>query len=361
MIGKVISGKSFGGTVGYVMKKDANILDAKGIMPPEVKDMVQDFEDQSLLNPRVKNTVGHISLSFSEQDKAKLTDKFMADVAKEYMQKMSIDNTQYLIVRHNDAPHPHCHIVYNRVKNDGTTVPDSNIRIRNVKACKELTEKHGLYFATGKENVREHRLREPDKTKYEIYHAVKDGLKRAKNWQDLTSKLQREGISVEFKYKGNTGIKEGVKFSKNGYIFSGSKVDQAFSYSKLDKHFNQAQRTEQRPMSTRTNHYSPQSQKNLQSAISGYMAAFGKGFSSKSTDSINLTPMGGGNLPLPSMDLGIGISAAQMQRQPGETPEQHIARITALINSVTAAMIAHTEQQKRKQQKQVKKQYKISF
>ncbi|MFR0763635.1 MAG: hypothetical protein ACLSHL_06215 [Alistipes communis] len=27
--------------------------------------MVQDFKDQTMLNPRLKNTVGHISLSFS--------------------------------------------------------------------------------------------------------------------------------------------------------------------------------------------------------------------------------------------------------------------------------------------------------
>jgi hypothetical protein len=164
MIGKVIGGKSFAGSVGYVMKKDTEILDSEGVTPPEVKDMVQDFQDQSLLNPRVKNTVGHISLSFSERDKAKLTDEKMTEIAKEYMQKMGITDTQFLVVRHHDAPHPHCHIVYNRVRNDGSTVPDSNIRLRNVTVCRELTERHGLYFANGKEQVREHRLREPDKT-----------------------------------------------------------------------------------------------------------------------------------------------------------------------------------------------------
>ncbi len=33
-------------------------------MPPEVKNMVQDFKDQIFLNPRLKNTVGHISSLF---------------------------------------------------------------------------------------------------------------------------------------------------------------------------------------------------------------------------------------------------------------------------------------------------------
>ena len=149
MVGKVISGSSFSGTVGYVMKEESRILEAEGIMPPEVKDMVQDFKDQTLLNPRLKNTVGHISLSFSPKDAPRMTDALMTQIAKEYMQKMGITDTQYLLVRHLDQPHPHCHLVYNRVGNNGQTISDRNIKIRNAKVCRELTEKYGLYLAPG--------------------------------------------------------------------------------------------------------------------------------------------------------------------------------------------------------------------
>jgi hypothetical protein len=359
MIGKVIGGKSFVGSVGYVMKQDAQILDSEGVTPPDVREMVQDFCDQTLLNTRVKNTVGHISLSFSERDKDKLSDKLMTEIAKEYMQKMRITDTQFLIVRHHDAPHPHCHIVYNRVKNDGSTVPDSNIRRRNVAVCRELTEKHGLYFASGKEQVREHRLREPDKTKYEIYNAISTVLPRCKSWNDLERNLSRQGIGLEFKYKGGTGIKEGVRFSKGQYTFSGSKIDQRFSYSKLDAHFNRVQKQE-------APKYSEQSKANLQTAAGNFLSALAKCFPSGGSGGggggnadIDLSPFGGGSLPMPPNDLGIGISAAQMQRQPDETPEQHIARITALINSVTAAMIAHAEEQKRKLKETKKPQRKL--
>ena len=37
--------------------------------------------------------------------------------------------------------------------------------------------KHGLYFADGKDDVKFDRLRDYDRVKYEIYHAVKDTLK----------------------------------------------------------------------------------------------------------------------------------------------------------------------------------------
>ena len=40
------------------MKEESRILEAEGIMPPEVKDMVQDFKDQTLLNPRLKTPSG---------------------------------------------------------------------------------------------------------------------------------------------------------------------------------------------------------------------------------------------------------------------------------------------------------------
>ena len=90
MIGKIIAGSSFGATVSYVMKEQSRILSFEGIEPPNVQDMVRDFKDQTLLNPRIKNAVGHISLSFSVKDADKLTDPIMAQIAREYMERIPI-------------------------------------------------------------------------------------------------------------------------------------------------------------------------------------------------------------------------------------------------------------------------------
>ena len=40
------------------MKEKSRILEAEGIVPPDAKRMAEDFNDQTLLNPRLKNTVG---------------------------------------------------------------------------------------------------------------------------------------------------------------------------------------------------------------------------------------------------------------------------------------------------------------
>ncbi len=347
MIGKIIAGSSFAGTVGYVIKEQSRILDAEGITPPNVREMVQDFKDQTLLNPRIKNAIGHISLSSSSKDAPRMTDTLMTQIAKEYMQRMGITDTQYLLVRHLDQPHPHCHLVYNRIGNNGQTISDKNIKIRNAKVCRALTEKYELHLAPGKESVRRERLREPDKTKYEIYDAIKTNLPDCGSWSDLELRLKEQGISMRYKYCGSTNQKQGVLFGKNGFEFSGSKIDRQFSYSKLNRHFTQAQQQVQ---------YRNTLAKGFSAAIGNYRSAytglFGNtgGSGNKNQADNNIVNFGGsiGALPLPPNDSPVGLSAAQLQRKPGESPEEHIARITALLNSVAEAMaIADMERKRR--------------
>ena len=68
MIGKLTKGTSFGGCVSYALKKEkARLLEAVGV-DGSPEQMAKQFELQSLLNDKVKNIVGHTSLSFSSQD-----------------------------------------------------------------------------------------------------------------------------------------------------------------------------------------------------------------------------------------------------------------------------------------------------
>jgi len=106
--------------------------------------------------------------------------------------------------------------------------------LRSTRICKELTLKYGLYMSNGKENVKRNRLKEPDKTKFELYDILKTEVGRCGNWDVLVTNLKRQGVEVRFKHKGQTNELQGVIFTKNGYHFNGSKVDRRFSYSKID-------------------------------------------------------------------------------------------------------------------------------
>jgi len=126
------------------------------------------------------------------------------------------------------------HIAFNRIDYNGKTISDRNDRFRSERICKELTKKHGLHFAGGKEQVKIDRLREPDKTRYEVYQILKTEVGRCGNWNVLVANLKRQGVEVKFKHKGQTNEVQGVIFTKNSYHFNGSKVDRRFSYSKID-------------------------------------------------------------------------------------------------------------------------------
>lgn len=208
------------------------------------------FEAQSGMNPRVTKPVGHIALAFSREDEHRLTDRTMAGIALEYLERMSIKDTQVLVVRHFDKEHPHVHIAFNRIANDGRTISDRNERIRSTRICKELTRKYGLYVSEGKEKVKLHRLKEPDKTRYELYFLLKSEVSRCGNWRQFAANLDKQGVEMQFKYKGKSDEVQGIVFSKNGYSFSGSKIDRRLSYSKIDEVLNTNRQEEQQRMMT---------------------------------------------------------------------------------------------------------------
>jgi len=262
-------------------------------------------------------------------------------IADEYLRRMGYGNTQVLIVRHHDREHPHLHLVLNRIDGNGKRLSDKNERVRNAKVCRELSDKYGLYIAPNKENVKRYRLREPDKTKYEIYDAICNALPRCRNWNDLTTALRKQGINTEFKHKGLTSTIEGVKFTKNGYTFSSLKVDKAFSYSKLNRHFVQTQqRISQQPTPG----------KRMKMAADNYRSAFSGLFGDNNPNVSEGANMGAyGAILFPPMDSPIKLSATQLQRRAGESPEEHLARVTALLNQVAEAMAVATEERKRKQ------------
>ncbi len=250
MIAKIMKGSGFKSVINYILdpKKGTELIDSLGVRTDGINHIVQSFIDQTELNPRVSKVVGHISLSFSVQDSPKLNNEWMAQIAREYMEKMGIKDTQYIIGRHFDKEHPHIHIAFNRIDNNGKTISDRNDRFRSEKICKELTAKHGLYFADGKEKVKEHHLKEPDKTKYEIYQALKAETTRCRDWKTLLSHLKMQDIDVRFKYKGNSQEVQGIIFEKNSYLFNGSKVDRSFSYSKIDFALQQNDREHEQQM-----------------------------------------------------------------------------------------------------------------
>lgn len=239
MIGKLKKGSSFAGCIRYVTGKDeAKIIASDGVLLGTNAEMAQSFELQRQLNPRIKKPVGHIALSFKPEDKPRLTDDFMAKIAHEYMQLMGITDTQFIIVRHHNTDNPHCHIVYNRINNEGKLISDTHDYRRNEQVTKVLKSKYGLTYGMDKSKTNIRKLRNTERAKYEIHNAVKDALKVVGSWQKFKNELAKRGVLLEFVYKDKERTKlQGIRFCKNGYSFKGTQISRDYSFSKLNAIF----------------------------------------------------------------------------------------------------------------------------
>ncbi len=235
MMGKPITGRSFGGCVRYIVnKQEAKLLSAEGVRMENAETLIQDFNLQRKMRPELGKAVGHLVLSWSKEDVSKLDDQIMVERAEEYMQRMNIRNTQYVIVRHSDREHPHLHLIYNRVDNNGKTITDKNSFAKNIQACKDITLKYGYHLGKGKDQVNRNALRGKEKIRYELYDAIKAATRKATNWKVVETELQKQGIHIHYKYRSGTNEVQGISFEKNGLKFKGSAIDRSFSFARLD-------------------------------------------------------------------------------------------------------------------------------
>ena len=237
MIAKNIKGKSFKGCVNYVMNDTAELLEAEGVFANNAKDIIRSFAMQRSGRKEIKQPVGHIPISFAPEDKGRMTNDFMMQLAHEYMQEMGIKNTQYIIVRHHNTDNDHLHIVYNRIDNNLKLISVNNDFKRNIKACKKLKDKYNLTYGKGKEKVKREKLNNPDKVKYLLYDVIKVILPYCTSEKEFQDYLQSKGVNVEFKRRRTTGEIEGISFSYDNVSFKGSQIDRKFSFGNLKKEF----------------------------------------------------------------------------------------------------------------------------
>ena len=149
-----------------------------------------------------------------------INNKTIADSFQKWMEQMRIRNTQYIIARHHDTKHPHCHIVFNRIDNNGNLISDSNERIRNAKVCRALTKEYKLYFAPKNSKARnKSRLRPHQLRKYNLRSSTLDALAASRSWHNFFRMLKEKGIDVRFNRAENSDNIRSISFCMDDPIF----------------------------------------------------------------------------------------------------------------------------------------------
>jgi len=123
------------------------------------EDKVLRFERRQQLNERV-TTSQHISLNFDPADK--LSNEKMQTIARTYMKELGFERQPYLVYRHYDSGHPHCHIVTTHIQANGDPIPQYKIgENQSEKARIYIEEKFDLVTAE-KKRLNQHLSQVPD-------------------------------------------------------------------------------------------------------------------------------------------------------------------------------------------------------
>jgi Relaxase/Mobilisation nuclease domain len=169
MVAKITTPKSIEAALNYnekkVQKGNAICLQAANYLN-EAKNMnfyqkLNGFERLNSLNERATTKTLHVSLNFDPSEK--LAENKLLQIASDYMEKIGFGEQPYLVYKHEDAGHPHIHIVSTTIKSDGSRINTHNIgRNQSEKARKEIEQFYCLVKAERQQQLPKHGIKPVD-------------------------------------------------------------------------------------------------------------------------------------------------------------------------------------------------------
>jgi len=233
MIAKINTGSNLYGALAYNQEKVdeglGKVLASNLVCEPKdgqfsVSDCAADFARwlPSSEHLPTKKPVIHISLNPHPDDK--LADNQLADIGREYMERLGYGSQPYLIFKHEDIGRDHIHIVSLRVDCEGKLINDSFEHRRSKEITELLEQKYGLIPAQGQKQPELWQLSPVDPAQGNLKKQISGVLKPLVN----TYKFQTLGEYRALISLYNIGLEE-----VNGEVRG--KPHHGLVYSALDK------------------------------------------------------------------------------------------------------------------------------
>ena len=261
MVANIRSGSSPGGALYYnkekVDKDEAEVLYWQKMLEPfdkhgqmDVDACMESFMPYLEANRRTSNTVFHVSLSPSPEDK--LTVGQLREIAQEYMERMGYGNQPYIVFKHTDIDREHLHVVSLRIDENGRKLSHDYEARRSMDILRSLEQKYGLHPSVkGQEQTDREGLRKVNypegNVKQQVSSVVRSCLRNYKcsSYGELRTLLEQFNVSVEERTgtidgRNYAGIVYGA-MTEDGYgvgtPFKSSKIGKDVGYRALQKYY----------------------------------------------------------------------------------------------------------------------------
>jgi len=231
MVAKITIPKNIEAALNYnekkVQKGNAICLHAANYLN-EVKDMnfyqkLNGFERLNSLNDRATTKTLHVSLNFDPSEK--LVDNKLIDIANVYMDKIGFGQQPFLVYKHEDAGHPHIHIVSTTIKADGSRINTHNIgRNQSEKARKEIEQLYGLVKAERQQKIIQQKIKPVDIEKalygkHETKRSISNIVTAVFNQYKVASLPEFNAALKQFNVVADRGKEEGRIYKNRGLVY----------------------------------------------------------------------------------------------------------------------------------------------
>ncbi|NOT52214.1 MAG: relaxase/mobilization nuclease domain-containing protein [Chitinophagaceae bacterium] len=231
MVAKIATPKSIEAALNYnekkVQKSKAVCLHAANYLK-DAKDMnfyqkLAGFERLNSLNERATTKTLHVSLNFDPSEK--LAESKLLQIASAYMEMIGFGQQPYLVYKHEDAGHPHIHIVSTTIKADGRRINTHNIgRNQSEKARKEIEQLYGLVKAERQQQLPKPGIKPVDVEKAvygksETKRSISNIVGAVYSQYKFTSLPEFNAALKQFNVVADRGKEEGRVFKNRGLVY----------------------------------------------------------------------------------------------------------------------------------------------
>ena len=231
MVAKITIPKSIEAALNYNEKKvekgAAECLHAVNYLS-EAKNMnfyqkLNGFEQLNSLNDRATTKTLHVSLNFDPSEK--IADDKLLRIAELYMNKLGFGEQPFIVYKHEDAGHPHIHIVSTTIKADGIRINTHNIgRNQSEKARKEIEQHYGLIKAERQQQLMKPGIKPVDAQKAlygksETKRSISNVVGAVFSQYKFTSLPEFNAALKQFNVIADRGKEEGRIYKNRGLVY----------------------------------------------------------------------------------------------------------------------------------------------
>lgn len=184
MVAKINIGSNLYGALAYNQEKVdeglGKVLGSNLVFEPvdghfNVSQCMNNFMEFVPAHFRTEKPVFHVSINPHPDDR--LSNDQLADIGREYMQKLGYGDQPYLIFKHEDIGREHIHIVSLRVDSNGRKIADFKEHERSKEITEQLERKYNLHPAEGQKRSEQWELTPVDASKGDLKKQIASVIK----------------------------------------------------------------------------------------------------------------------------------------------------------------------------------------